>query len=150
LRHGWYTENCEERARHAAAIGEPVSAAGTARLSPASRAHYAVADAVVLTGDGHAGQIDELAGDEAWTMADLAQAISEVVGRPIVLRQVSPAEYRAFLLPGATPEPSADVLLTIKTGIAPEALFDDSRTLSRLSGRPTTPLRTVLRTWLRA
>jgi len=40
----------------------------------------------VLTGHGHAGQIDELAGDEAWTMADLAQAISEVVGQPIVLR----------------------------------------------------------------
>jgi NAD(P)H dehydrogenase (quinone) len=150
LRHGWYTENCEERARHAAAIGELVSATGTARLSPASRADYAVAAAVVLTGDGHARQIDELAGDEVWTMADLAQAISEVVGRPIALRQVSPAEYRAFLLPGGTPEPIADVLLTIETGIAPETLFGDSRTLSRLSGRPTTPLRTVLRTWLRA
>ena len=83
-------------------------------------------------------------------MADLAQAISEVVGRPIALRQASPAEYRAFLLPKGTPEPSANVLLTIETGIAPEALFDDSRTLSHLSGRPTTPLRTVLRTWLRA
>jgi NAD(P)H dehydrogenase (quinone) len=104
----------------------------------------------VLTGDGHAGQIDELAGDEAWPIADLAQAISEVVGRPIALRLASPAEYRAFLLPGGTPESSAHVLLTIETGIAPAALFDDSRTLSRLSGRPTTPLRTVLRTWLRA
>jgi NAD(P)H dehydrogenase (quinone) len=150
LRDGWYTENCEDRARHAAAIGELVRAAGTARLSPASRADYAVAAAVVLTGDGHAGQIDELAGDEAWPMADLAQAISEVVGRPIALRQASPAEYRAFLLPGGTPEPIADVLLTIETSIAPEALFDDSRTLSRLSGRPTTSLRTILRTWLRA
>jgi NAD(P)H dehydrogenase (quinone) len=83
-------------------------------------------------------------------MADLATAISELVGRPIVLRQASPAEYRAFLLPGGTPESSAHVLLTIETGIAPEASFDDSRALSRLSGRPTTPLRTVLRTWLRA
>ena len=83
-------------------------------------------------------------------MADLTQAISEVFRRPIALRLASPAEYRAFLLPGATPEPSADELLTIETGIAPEASFDDSRALSRLSGRPNTPLRTVLRTWLRA
>ena len=150
LRHGWYTENFEERVRHAAATGELVSATGAARLSPATRADYAVAAAVVLTGDGHAGHIDELAGDEAWTMADLAQAISEAIGRPIASRHVTPAEYRAFLLREGTPEPIADVLLTIETSIAQEALFDDSRTLSRLIGRPTTPLRTVVRTWLRA
>jgi len=150
LRHGWYTENFEERVRHAAATGELVSATGAARLSPATRADYAVAAAVVLTGDGHAGHIDELAGDEAWTMADLAQAISEAIGRPIASRHVSSAEYRAFLLREGTPEPIADVLLTIETSIAQEALFDDSRTLSRLIGRPTTPLRTVVRTWLRA
>ena len=150
LRHGWYTENFEERVRHAAATGELVSATGAARLSPATRADYAVAAAVVLTGDGHAGHIDELAGDEAWTMADLAQAISEAIGRPIASRHVSSAEYRAFLLREGTPEPIADVLLTIETSIAQEALFDDSRTLSRLIGRPTTPLRTVVGTWLRA
>jgi len=150
LRHGWYTENFEERVRHAAATGELVSATGAARLSPATRADYAVAAAVVLTGDGHAGHIYELAGDEAWTMADLAQAISEAIGRPIASHHVSSAEYRAFLLREGTPEPIADVLLTIETSIAQEALFDDSRTLSRLIGRPTTPLRTVVRTWLRA
>ena len=43
-----------------------------ARVTPATRADYAAAAAAGLTADDPAGQTLELAGDEAFTMADYA------------------------------------------------------------------------------
>lgn len=149
LRNSWYTENYEERARAAATTGELVGAAGHARIASATRADYAAAAAVVLTGEGHAGQIYELAGDEAWTMADLARLIAEVSGRPVIYRDLSPDMYVAYLVERGTPRPIAEVLTLLEAGIAQDALFDDSHQLSQLIGRPTTPLREVVYHWLR-
>ncbi|MCX7622741.1 MAG: SDR family oxidoreductase [Thermomicrobium sp.] len=147
LRNSWYTENYEDRARAAAATGELVGATGDARIASATRADYAAAAAVVLTTDGHAGRIYELAGDEAWTMRDLARIVSEVTGRPVTWRNLSPAEYEASLVRQGTPPPVAQILAAIEAGIAQDALFDESHQLSRLIGRPTTPLREVVRAW---
>ncbi len=150
LRNGWYTENYEDRARAAAAEGELVGAAGDARIASATRADYAAAAAVVMSTDGHAGRVYELAGDDAWTMTDLARVIADVSGRPVRYRNLSPDAYRAFLVERGTPPVVADILATLEAGIAREALFDDSRQLSRLIGRPTTPLAAVVRGWFAA
>jgi len=147
LRNSWYTENYEDRARAAAATGELVGATGDARISSATRADYAAAAAVVLATDGHAGRIYELAGDEAWTMPDLAAVIGEVTGRPVIYRNLSPEEYKAYLVQQGTPPAVAEVLAALEAGIAQDALFDDSHQLSQLIGRPTTPLREAVRSW---
>lgn len=148
LRNSWYTENFEDRVRGAVAAGELVGASGQGRIASATRADYAAAAAVVLTTDGHLGRIYELAGDEAWTMADLARVIGEVVGRPIPYRNLEPAAYARFLVERGTPQPVAELLASMEEAFAQDALFDDSRTLGRLIGRPTTPLRAVVRGWL--
>lgn len=140
LRNGWYTENYINSIRGAAAQGALVGSAGQGRIASATRADYAAAAAVVLTTDGHAGQVYELAGDEAWTMADLAAALSRVVGREIPYRDLPVPEYAAILSGAGMPAPIAQMFAEMDTLIAQDALFDDSRTLSRLIGRPTTPL----------
>ncbi|MCS7294076.1 MAG: SDR family oxidoreductase [Dehalococcoidia bacterium] len=148
LRNSWYTENYEDRVRAAAATGELLGATGRARIASAVRADYAAAAAQVLTGAGHAGQVYELAGDEAWTMQDLANTIAEVLGRPVLYRDRSPQAYADALVAQGTPRPLAEILAALEAGIAQDALFDDGHQLSRLIGRPTVPLRAVVRGWL--
>lgn len=140
LRNGWYTENYENSLRAALAHGVLVGASGEGRISSATRADYAEAAAVVLTGDGHEGQVYELAGDEAWTMADLAAILSQQAGREIPYRNLSVEDYAAVLSNAGMPAPVAHMFAEMEAWIAQDALFDDSHTLSRLIGRPTTPL----------
>ena len=95
---------------------------------------------MVLTSEGHEGQTYELAGDEAWTYEDLAAEISRQTGRTIPYRDLPPAEYTAILQRVGLPHGLAKAIAGWDVAAAQGALFDDSRTLSRLIGRPTTPL----------
>ncbi len=56
----------------ALAHGAVYGCAGNGRISSATRADYAEADAAVLTADNQAGKVYELAGDTAFTVAELA------------------------------------------------------------------------------
>lgn len=141
LRNGWYTENYTASIPPALAHGALFGAAGAGRISSAARADYAAAAAAVLTSaEDQAGRIYELAGDNAYTLADLAAEISRQTGRTIPYRDLPKADYEAALLQAGLPAPLADLLADSDAGAADGALFDDSRTLSRLIGRPTTPM----------
>ena len=72
LRNGWYTENYAGAVKGALARGVLVGSAGDGRISSAARADFAEAAAVVLTTEGHLGKTYELAGDESYTLSDLA------------------------------------------------------------------------------
>ena len=140
LRNGWYTENYASAISGALASGAVLGSADGARISSATRADYAEGIAVVLAGTGHEGTIYELAGDEAWTMSDLAAEIGRQSGRTVVYRDLPPAEYAAILVSFGIPADVAQAIAGWDVAAAQGALFDDSRTLSRLIGRPTTPL----------
>ena len=45
--------------------------------------NYAQAAAVVLTTEGQAGRVYELAGDESYTLSDLAHVIATAAGTPV-------------------------------------------------------------------
>jgi NAD(P)H dehydrogenase (quinone) len=143
-RHGWYTENYAGAIPAALAGGALLGSAGDARISSAARADYAEAAAAVLTGSGHDGQTYELAGDDAWTFADLAAEISRQCGRTIPYRDLSADEYTMTLRDFGLPESLARAIAGWDVAAAQGALFDESRTLSRLIGRPTTPLSGVV------
>jgi NAD(P)H dehydrogenase (quinone) len=140
VRHGWYTENYTGSIPGALAGGALLGSANGARISSATRADYAEADAVVLTSEGHEGKTYELAGDEAWTFEDLAAEISRQSERTIPYRDLLPAEYVATLQSFGLPHGLARAIAGWDVAAAQGALFDESRTLSRLIGRPTTPL----------
>ena len=143
-RHGWYTENYAGSIPGALAGGALLGSAGDARISSATRADFAEAAAAVLTGSGHDGRTYELAGDDPWTFAELAAEISRQSGRVIPYRNLPPQEYAATLTSFGLPEGLAKAIAGWDVAAAKGALFDDSRTLSRLIGRPTTPLSDVV------
>src|SRR5690606_20890749 len=91
LRNSWYWENYAGAATAAAATGVFHGALGEGRVSGASRADYAEAAARVLTGDGHAGRVYELGGDEALTGPELAAAI----GAGVRYENLAEADYAA-------------------------------------------------------
>ena len=150
LRNGWYTENYTGSIPGALAGGALLGSADDARISSATRADYAEGAAAVLALDEREEQVHELAGDEAWTLRDLAAELSRQTGRTIPYRDLPPAEYVAALTSVGLPEALAQAIAGWDVAAAQGALFDDSRQLSRLIGRPTTPLSVAVADALKA
>ncbi|AKD03675.1 SDR family oxidoreductase [Pontibacter korlensis] len=140
LRNGWYTENYTGSIQGALAGGAFIGSAGEGKLSLATRADYADAAVAVLTSEGHEGKVYELAGDEAYTLSDLAAEISKQTGKDIPYKNLSEADYAAALTSFGLPEGLAQAIASWDAAAANGALHDDSRQLSSLIGRPTTPL----------
>jgi NAD(P)H dehydrogenase (quinone) len=150
LRNGWYIENYTEHLAPALQHGALAGSAGTGRIAAATRADYAAAAVAVLTGPGHAGRVYELAGDHAFTMAELAAEVSRQVGRTIGYQDLPADGYRGVLLGAGFPPPYADLLVDSDLGIAKGELDDSTGDLRRLIGRPTTPLADAVRAALKA
>ena len=149
LRNGWYTENYLASLPSALQHGAFVGSAGQGRIASAARADYAAAAVAVLTGEGQAGKVYELAGDTAYTLAELAAEVSRQTGRQIGYADMPQAEFRNVLVGAGLPEPIADLLADSDAGAARGGLFDDGRQLSALIGRPTTPLSALVETALK-
>jgi NAD(P)H dehydrogenase (quinone) len=140
LRNGWYHENYTENLAPVLEHNAVVAAAGEGLVSSAARADYAAAAVAVLTGEGHENTTYELGGDEAWSFAEYAAELSRQTGKEIGYSAV-PAETLIGILTGAgLPEPFAAILAGVDTSIAKGELVVSSGDLSRLAGRPTTPL----------
>lgn len=140
LRNGWYSENHTGSIGGALAGGAFIGSAGEGKIAAAPRVDYAEAAVAAATGEGHEGRIYELAGDTAWTLADLAAEISGQTGRDIPYRNLPEAEYAKALVGFGLPEALATSIAGWDVGASKGALFDDGKQLSRLIGRPTTPL----------
>ena len=150
LRNSWYTENYAMSVPAAVQHGVVLGCAGDGRISAASRADYAAAAATVITAkDNQAGRVYELAGDTAFTMTELAAEIERQAGKPVRYQNLPEADYRQALVGVGLPEPVAAMLAESDTGISKGGLFDDGRQLSRLIGRPTTPMPAVVAAALR-
>lgn len=140
LRNGWYTENFTNSIPPAITNGAFIGSAGAGKISSATRADYADAAVTVLTSGGHEDKTYELAGDNAYTLADLAQEISVQSGKTIPYNNLPEATYADILKQIGLPEALANTIAAADVNASQGALFDDSKTLSRLIGHPTTPL----------
>ena len=140
LRNGWYTENYLASAPTALEHGVFMGAAGEGKIASATRADYAAAAAKVISEEGHAGKVYELAGDNAWTLSELAAELSKQSGKPVTYQNLSEADFAAALKGVGLPAGLAEMLADSDTGASKGGLFDDNHTLSKLIGRPTTPL----------
>ncbi|MFG3018022.1 SDR family oxidoreductase [Streptomyces sp. NPDC048254] len=140
LRNGWYHENYTENLAPVLEHNAVVAAAGEGRVSSASRADYAAAAVAVLTGEGHENQTYELGGDVAWSFDEYAAEIARQTGKEIVYNSV-PGEVLQTILTGAgLPEAFATILVGVDASITKGELVVDSGDLSRLAGRPTSPI----------
>ncbi|EJF07909.1 MULTISPECIES: SDR family oxidoreductase [Pontibacter] len=140
LRNGWYTENYTGSVQGAIAGGAFIGSAGEGKISSASREDYAEAAVAVLTSLGHGGKVYELAGDEAYTLSDLADEISRQTSKDIPYKNLPEADYAAALAGYGLPDSMAKAIAGWDVAASNGALYDDSRQLSKLIGHPTTPM----------
>lgn len=150
LRNGWYSENYAARIPAALAHGLLLGSAGEGRIASAARADYAGAAAAVLSAaENHAGRIYELAGDEAYTLPQFAMELSRQANMPIAYKNLPEGEFKLALMGAGLPEPIAALLADSDIGASKGGLFDDGHQLSRLIGRPTTPVAATISAALR-
>lgn len=145
LRNGWYNENYTDSASMAIQLGRVQSASRNARISSAARDDYAEAAAVLVLRNDHApGQAYELAGSTSFTKRAYVELLSRKAGKPVALQELSEKQYAAALIHAGLPERFAGILADSDARTGEGWLFDDSRTLEKVIGRPTTPLEKTL------
>ncbi|MBE4736957.1 SDR family oxidoreductase [Streptomyces caniscabiei] len=150
LRNGWYNENYTEQLAPVLEYNAVTHAAGEGRVSSAARADYAAAAVAVLTGEGHENQTYELGGDTAWGFAEYAAELSRQTGKEIANNPV-PVEALTGILTGAGLPPFlAEILAGVDASVAKGELVVSSGDLSRLIGRPTTPIEESITAALKA
>lgn len=140
LRNGWYVENYTAGLGGALAHGALAGGAGEGRIAAAARADYADAAAIVLSSAGPVEQVYELAGDSAFTLAELAAELSRQSGKQVPFHNLPQQEYREMLIGVGLPAPLADLISDADAAAAKGALDDSGHALSKLIGRPTIPL----------
>ncbi|PCE23774.1 NAD(P)-dependent oxidoreductase [Paraburkholderia acidicola] len=150
LRNGWYLENSTAVIAAALAQGTIIGSAGQGRFASATRADYAGAAVTVLTQPGHANKTYELAGNHAFSMAEFAEELSKQAGRPIVYKDLPPAEYEATLLGLGLPRMIVDVIVDADIKSSNGELDSSSRDLSQLLGRSTTPFSEAIKVALQS
>ncbi|ARU01224.1 SDR family oxidoreductase [Yoonia vestfoldensis] len=145
LRNGWYTENWTGTLDAAISAGAMIGAAGEACFTPATRADYAQALAVVAADEAHAGQVYELGGDAAITLADIAAEVSRQTGKTIPYNDLPGDVYQGILQSIGLPAGFAALLVDVDQKAGDGWLADRSGSLRQLIGRPTTPLAEAVR-----
>ena len=99
-----------------------------------------MAAAVLISSEDENGRIYELAGDAGFTKAELATEVSRQSGKAVAYRNLPEHEYAEALESFGVPAEMAAILADCDVQTVYGALFDDSRTLSKLIGRPTMTL----------
>ncbi|SDK48805.1 SDR family oxidoreductase [Nonomuraea jiangxiensis] len=152
LRNNWYSEAYAGDLSDFAGTLERgaivTNVAAGSRIATAPRRDYAAAAAVVMSQDGHLNRAYELSGDTAWTFDEFAAEVSRQSGKKVVHTSVTTAERRALLTASGLPGAYADALVDVDEAISRGALAGTPGELSRLIGRPTTPIAATIATAL--
>ncbi|GLZ62618.1 MULTISPECIES: SDR family oxidoreductase [Micromonospora] len=144
LRNSWYTENYTDQLPQYLGSGTILGATGGSTISAATRADYAGAAVAALTRDEDGNAVYELGGT-AFTFDELAAAVTEVTGTTVVHQDMSAAELASALQNVGLDAGTAGFVAALDQSIANGELTTDSDDLSRLLGRPSTPLRDAIR-----
>jgi NAD(P)H dehydrogenase (quinone) len=143
LRMPWYSENYTGALAPSIEHGAIYGATGEGRLSTATRADLA-GGAVGALLNSPGGKTYELAGDESWTMDEFAGEVSRQAGKPVKYVNQSESDYAKTLEGAGLPPPVASLLASTSYLAGFGELYSDSKDLSTLSGRPTTPIRETI------
>jgi NAD(P)H dehydrogenase (quinone) len=146
LRNGWYIENYLGQLEQYRATGEIVGAAGDGLVSGATRADFAEAAVTALIQPGHENAVYELGGAPAFTMTELAAALSSATGTTIVYRDVTPEENIAILEGVGLDAGTAGFVTALDVATKRGDLFIETGDLQRLLGRESTPLAEAITT----
>lgn len=148
LRNGWYTENYAGSIPGSIQAGAFIGSAKDGKIASAAREDFAEAAAVVLTEEGHTNKVYELVGDSAYTLTEFAAEISKQTGKEIPYNNLTEEEFTKVLVSVGLPEGFAQILADSDAKAAKGSLYSDDKTLSKLIGRPTTPLADVVKNFI--
>lgn len=143
MRHGWYADNYTAGLAGALASGQILGCAGKGRISAASRADMADGDCTALI-NTRGGEVYEISGDSAFTMAEFAAEVSRQSGRTVTYVDLPQADYVAALEQAGLPDFIARMLGDSSLQTSKDVLYDTSGDLARLIGRPTEPVAAVI------
>ncbi|MFC4508533.1 MULTISPECIES: SDR family oxidoreductase [Streptomyces] len=140
LRNNWYSEMFVDGLDSVIERGVLVRAAGEGRIASATRADFAAGAAAVLTGEGHENRTYELGGDHAWNFTEFTAELGKQTGKEIVYAPVGVEAYVDLLIGAGMPGLYAEILAGAEASFAKGELAGTNGDLSRLIGRPTTPI----------
>lgn len=144
FRNNWYLEN-EQSTIDAVRAGQDwLTSAGNGKVGWALQEDYAEAIATVLVDPKPEQSIYELSGP-LHTQQDIAEALGQVLGRPVQVKQVDSATYKAIMQKAGVPEFLLPMLQSIQEGIAAGTLAVESQDFERILGRSPVSLKDGLR-----
>jgi NAD(P)H dehydrogenase (quinone) len=109
--------------------------AGDGLVSAVSRDDIAASAVAVLTGEGHEGKAYDMTGPEAFSMADAAERVSRVVGRPVTYVEETLEEARESRKPSGAPDWEIEGWVTTYVAIKLGELERVSDDVRHLTGR---------------
>ena len=127
---GWLAE-----AKAHGAISVPSGSGKVGLIDPADIAAAAFA---ALTGSGHAGKTYRLTGPESLSVADVARRIGEVIGAPVIHRDITVEEFRRQGAATGMPPLLIDIFAEYYVGVAQGAMDILSGDVAQVVGRPAT------------
>lgn len=143
LRNSWYLENYTDQLPTYLEHGVVLGAAGTGRVSAATRADFAAAAAAALLTESPQ-EVYELGGPD-FSLTEFAAVVTEVTGREVAYNDL-PADVLDQTLVGVgLPAEVAAMLASADQGLSRGELFVDTTDLEGLLGRPATPLADAVR-----
>ncbi|WP_313814148.1 SDR family oxidoreductase [Glutamicibacter sp.] len=146
LRNGWYTENYTDQIMGYLNSGVILGCAGDGKISAAARADFAEAAAVVLLSqETQAGKIYELGADKAFTLTQLAGAVSAAGGHEVSYKEMDPETLADIYEQSGVPALFADILVDTDVRIREGALEVTSGQLAQLIGHAPTSLGKVIK-----
>ncbi len=148
LRNGWYLENHTEALGPALQHGTILGAAKDGRFASASRTDYAAAAVAVLTGSGHEQKVYELAGDQSFSLSELAAEVARQSAKSVAYHNLPLPEYETALIGFGLPPALAKMLADADDGASRGELDSSSHDLSVLIGRPTMTMSAAVKTVL--
>ena len=102
--------------------------------------------AEVLTHPGrHTGQAYLLTGPAAYTYPELAEQLSQALGKPVKYVDVTPAQAKDAMLKMSTPEWIADFVNDLREMESKDLAATVSPDVERVTGRPAAPYTETLR-----
>lgn len=144
LRNNWYLEN-ELSSIQAVIDGAPwITAARDGKVGWALQQDYAEAASNVLLKEQQDHVIYELSGP-LHTQQDLVDALSEVLGREVMMQELSLEAYEEMMRGAGLPEEVVAILAGIQRSIRQGTLEIHESDFEPVLGRPVTPLQEGIR-----
>jgi NAD(P)H dehydrogenase (quinone) len=144
LRNNSYLELFTSVVRQGARTGTIQAAGGDGRIAGASRRDLAEAAAVAIGDDLYLGRTLELAGDTAYSYADLAAIAQQLSGHAVEYRPLSPKDLVSTLTAGGVDRQTIRITAAIDEAIARGDLDATDHVLSQTIGHPTQSLPALL------